>query len=140
MALHVTALFNDRLTAHAAIEQLVQAGFSRDVISVVMSERTHEREFVLRSGVRAAHGWPALTTSQVGACGGVLASIAAGLVGVGDGLLGSGPLSMLAAAEMLEACELVRAGALLVAVTTVNAHALLAREVLKLAGGEALAA
>jgi hypothetical protein len=43
-----------------AVEQLVQAGFTRDAISIVMTEDTHEREFGSppseRSGVKARQG------------------------------------------------------------------------------------
>jgi hypothetical protein len=61
MTAHATALFADRHAAHMAVEQLVQAGFPRDAISVVMTEDTHEREFGAppssdRSGVRPRHG------------------------------------------------------------------------------------
>src|ERR1700730_11835171 len=45
MPTHATALFADRHTVHAAVEQLVQAGFPRDAISMGLSESTHEREF-----------------------------------------------------------------------------------------------
>jgi hypothetical protein len=72
MANTATALFLDRHAAHMAVEQLVQAGFPRDSISVAMSEDTHEREFGAprsdRSGVHPNR--PA----------GVLGAIAAGLV------------------------------------------------------------
>ena len=58
MQTHATALFADRHSAHAAVEQLAQAGFPRDAIDLVMSEDTHEREFGSaspdRSGVRIA--------------------------------------------------------------------------------------
>ena len=74
MNTHATALFPDRHSTHVAVEQLVQAGFPKDTIGVVMSEDTHEREFGLaspdRSGVRIARA------------GGVLGAIVAGLVPV----------------------------------------------------------
>jgi hypothetical protein len=73
MQMHATALFADRHSAHAAVEQLAQAGFARDEVSVAMSEDTHDREFgasaSMRSGIRPApHS------------GGVLGAIVAGLV------------------------------------------------------------
>jgi hypothetical protein len=89
MPTHVTALFADRHSVHAAVEQLVQAGFTRDAISVVMSENTHEREFggssAERSGLRSI---PA----------GVLRGIISALVklppiGSGLALWGAGPLA-----------------------------------------------
>jgi hypothetical protein len=45
MSSHATALFADRHSTRAAVEQLAQAGFSRDSISVAMSEATHDRQF-----------------------------------------------------------------------------------------------
>src|SRR5947209_7388092 len=89
MQTNATALFADRHAAHAAVEQLVQAGFPRDTISVVMSEDTHEREFgpleSERSGVRPARH------------AGVLGAIASGLVALvwpgGLALRAAGPLA-----------------------------------------------
>jgi hypothetical protein len=88
MQTHATALFADRHAAHAAVEQLVQAGFPRDEISLVMSEDTHEREFGLlfveRSGVRPRHG-------------GVLTAIVTGLIALatpGVTLRAAGPLAL----------------------------------------------
>lgn len=98
--MHATALFADRHTAHAAVEQLVQAGFPRDAISVVMTEDTHEREFgealSERSGVRAARS------------GGVLGTILGGLVS----LTRSGGLILRAAGPLVPALLLARDGAL----------------------------
>jgi hypothetical protein len=73
MANTATALFVDRHAAHMAVEQLVQAGFPRDAISVAMSEDTHEREFAAapRSDHSGVH-----PNRQAG----VLGAIAAGLV------------------------------------------------------------
>lgn len=98
--MYVTALFADRHTAHAAVEQLVQAGFPRDALSVVMTEDTHEREFGEalsdRSGVRPAR--PA----------GVLGAIVAGLVL----LTRSGGLMLRAAGPLVPAMLLAGDGAL----------------------------
>ena len=106
--MHATALFADRHTAHTAVEQLVQAGFPRDAISVVMTEDTHEREFGEvasdRSGVRAAR--PA----------GVLGAILGGLVSLtrtgGLILRAAGPLvpAMLLAGDGALVASLVSAG------------------------------
>jgi hypothetical protein len=75
MPTHATALFADRHSAHAGVEQLVQAGFPRDAISIAMSEDAHEREF----------GPPAVEQSVVQPLrparnGGVLTGIVAGMV------------------------------------------------------------
>jgi hypothetical protein len=107
MEMNATALFADRHSAHAAVEQLAQAGFARDEMSVAMSEETHEREFgalpSMQSGIRPAHS-----------AGGVLTAIVAGLAvfttaGV-TGLRVSGPLCR----------ALLRAGALSVALLAVG--------------------
>jgi hypothetical protein len=153
MHTHATALFADRHSAHAAVDQLAQAGFARDEITVAMSEETHEREFgtspSTRSGAR-------LTPSS----GGVLSAIVAGLAPFstpgGAALRVGGPLQS----------SLVRAGALSVALfavgvvepeasavrngllngsIVVGVHAdrertFLAMQLLELAGGETLQA
>ncbi len=97
MPTHATALFADRHSAHAAVEQLAQAGFPRDAISVAMSEDTHDREFGASSsalsGVR-----PRIA--------GVLGAIVGGLVVVGA----PGGLALRAAGPVVTA--LLRAGAL----------------------------
>ncbi len=101
MPMHATALFADRHTAHTAVEQLVQAGFPRDAISVVMTEDTHEREFgeslSERSGVRAARA------------PGVLGAIVTGLVS----LTRPGGLILRAAGPLVTAMLLAGDGALL---------------------------
>ncbi len=156
MPTHATALFGDRHAAHAAIEQLVQAGFPRDTISIVMSENTHEREFGGAS--TEGSGRPSRPT------GGVLGSIVAGLVVVaapgGRMLRVVGPLvrallrpgtnerSFTAA---LEAAGLpdhqarfldegVRNESIVVGVNASAARARLAAQLLELSGGAALQA
>jgi hypothetical protein len=61
MPQHATALFADRHSTRAAVDQLAQAGFSRDSISVAMSQATHERQFGESGdrplGVRAPSVW-----------------------------------------------------------------------------------
>ena len=152
--MHATALFADRHTAHAAVEQLVQAGFPRDSISVVMTEDTHEREFgealSERSGVRA--------TRPVG----VLGAIVAGLVSLtrsgGVILRAAGPLvpAMLLAGDGALLASLVgagleeheahfvhdglRAGSIAVGVQAEPERTRLALQLLALSGGAALKA
>jgi hypothetical protein len=97
MPTQATALFPDRHAAHAAVEQLVQAGFPRDVISLVMSLETFEREFgghlsPTRSGVRPSRS-------------GVLGAIVDGLVA----LSANGGVTLRAAGPMVE--EMLQAGA-----------------------------
>ena len=153
MQMHATALFADRHSAHAAVEQLAQAGFARDEVSVAMSEDTHEREFgtlpSTRSGIRPAPS-----------AGGVLTAIVAGLavfttpgdtaLRVGGPLRGAllraGALSVaLFAVGMAEPeARAVRDGLLnggiVVGVHASSDRVALASQLLELSGGESLQA
>jgi hypothetical protein len=88
MPTYTTALFADRHSVHAAVEQLVQAGFPRDAISIVLTESTYEREF----------GGPPSDVSGVRPVrpSGVLGAILTGLVALpslgGFSLRAAGPL------------------------------------------------
>lgn len=154
MPMHATALFADRHTAHAAVEQLVQAGFPRDAISVVMTEDTHEREFgdasSEHSGVRSTRpngvlgaivaGLVSLTRS-----GGVILRAAGPLVPAmllaGDGALVSSLVSAgLGEHEALFVHEGLRAGSIAVGVQADPERMRLALQLLALSGGEALKA
>lgn len=153
---HVTALFRDRLATHVAVEQLVQSGFPRDDISVLMSERTHEREFAT-SGV--------CMTGAAAATAGVLCTIVTGLAHLGTlsiqrfELLGAGPLVaamgmrgavgglagvlMSAGVPQRVACDVaarLNAAGILVGVLASPTRVELAKQVLKLSGGEWLRA
>lgn len=121
-------MFRHRFAAHAAVEQLVQAGFSRDDISVLMSEETRVLEF-----------------GQSGPQGGVLGALVAAVVKVGELLvpgvlvLGTGPL-VGAGPRAIDAAALsegLRAGGIVVGVLVPEERARLAGDVLRLAGGEA---
>ena len=153
MQMHATALFADRHSAHAAVEQLAQAGFARDEVSVAMSEATYEREFGTSqssgSGIRPAHS-----------AGGVLTAIVAGLavfatpgttsLRVGGplrrALLRGGALSAaLVAVGMAEpegraVREALLQGSIVVGVHATRDRVALARQLLELSGGEALQA
>ena len=153
MQMHATALFADRHSAHAAVEQLAQAGFARDEVSVAMSDDTHEREFgttqSTRSGVR-----PAQSAS------GVLTAIVAGLAAfetpggtvlrVGGplcrALLRAGALSVallavgMAEPETRAALDGLLNGSIVVGVHASSDRVALAMQLLELAGGEALQA
>jgi hypothetical protein len=158
MPTHVTALFGDRHAAHAAIEQLVQAGFPRDTISIVMSDTTHEREF----GGSPSEG----SGRSSRPTGGVLGTIVASLVVVpaqgGRALHVVGPLVRALLRDTagtgegpfiaaLEAAGLpdhqarfldegVRNGSVVVGVHTSGERARLATQLLELSGGAALQA
>lgn len=148
MPAHATALFADRHAAHMAVEQLVQAGFTRDTISVVMTEDTHEREF----------GAPASDRSDVRHRPGVLGTIVAGLAVLArtEGLVlrAAGPLvaailragepwalsAILVAAGLGETearsfDEAVRSGSIALSVHAPGDRVGLARQLLELSGG-----
>jgi len=93
MAHLVTALFENRTAAEAAVDTLLDAGFSREDVSVLMSDATRGREFGVTAATKAPEG---ATTGA--AIGGTLGAIAAGLVAVGVvaipglGLAAAGPI------------------------------------------------
>src|ERR1044071_9130263 len=93
MATLVTGLFRSRADADRAVEDLVHYGWSRDDISLLMSDATRGREFGLAMATKAPEG--AATGATIG---GVLGAIAAGLVALGIiaipgiGLVAAGPI------------------------------------------------
>ncbi|HQR38457.1 MAG TPA: hypothetical protein PLF26_08640 [Blastocatellia bacterium] len=98
MAKFVTGIVNDRMSAEFTVDRLVQAGFSMEDISVLMSTATRGREFGVIDSTKAPEG-----AAAGAAIGGVLGAIAAGLVAVGIvaapglGLVAAGPLLALLA-------------------------------------------
>src|SRR5262245_35064816 len=93
MAHLVTGIFANRASAELAVDQLMASGYSRDDISVLMSDATRGREFGITEDSKAPEG--AATGAAVG---GVLGAIAAGLISVGIiaipgvGLVAAGPI------------------------------------------------
>jgi len=93
MATLVTGLFKTRTDAERAVENLVDYGYSRDDISLLMSDATRGREFALQMASKAPEGVATGAT-----IGGVLGAIAAGLVALGIivvpglALVGAGPI------------------------------------------------
>lgn len=89
----VTAIFKTRAAAEAAVERLVESGFRRGDIGLLMSQQTGGREFGFTESSKAPEG--AATGAAVG---GVLGAIAAGLAAVGTiaipglGLVAAGPI------------------------------------------------
>lgn len=78
MAKLVTGLFKTRSGAERAVDKLVNDGFPREDISLLMSDATRGREFALQMATKAPEG--AATGATVG---GALGAIAAGLVVLG---------------------------------------------------------
>jgi len=93
MATLVTGLFKTKADAERGVDNLVDYGFSRDDISLLMSDATRGREFSLQMASKAPEG-----VATGAAIGGVLGAVAAGLVALGIvvvpglALVGAGPI------------------------------------------------
>lgn len=72
----VTGLFKNKVAAEAAVDALIKRGYSRDDISVLMSDATRSKEFALQTRTHAADG-AGIGGAVGGAVGAVLAAIAA---------------------------------------------------------------
>jgi hypothetical protein len=150
--MYTAARFADRLSTHAAVEQLVQAGFARDELSIAMSEATYDREF--GAGSVRSSGVSGVTSLRTPNPGGILIALVAGVKPVeleGTTLRLAGPLLDLAqrtrdlpaalrelgadAAEGGVIRDGILGGQLLVGVHTSDERAALARQVLELTGG-----
>jgi hypothetical protein len=95
MAKLVTGLFKNRVSADAAIREINNWGYTRDDISVMMSDTTRSKEFGLEAGSKAAGG-----AGIGGAVGGVAGAVLAALAAVGTsialpglGLVIAGPIA-----------------------------------------------
>ena len=91
----VTGLFKTRVAAEAAVDAIIKRGYTRDDISVLMSDATKNKEFAVETGTRAADG-AGIGGALGGAIGATLAAIAA--VGTtialpGLGLVIAGPIA-----------------------------------------------
>src|SRR2546430_17536757 len=95
MAKLVTGVFKTRVAAEAAVDAIIKRGYTRDDISVLMSDATKSKEFAIETGTRAADGL-GYGAAEGGAVGAVLAAIAAvgtNILLPGIGLVGAGPLA-----------------------------------------------
>jgi hypothetical protein len=72
----VTGLFKNRIAAEAAVDAIMKRGYSRDDISVLMSDATRNKEFAVQTRTHAADG-AGIGGAVGGAVGAVLAAIAA---------------------------------------------------------------
>ncbi len=95
MAKLVTGLFKTRVAAEAAVDALIKRDYTRDDISVLMSDATKNKEFAIETGTRAADG-----AGIGGAVGGTVGAVLAALAAVGTsialpgiGLVLAGPLA-----------------------------------------------
>jgi hypothetical protein len=75
----VTGLFKNKVAAEAAVDALMKRGYSRDDISVLMSDATRTKEFALQTRSHAADG-----AGIGGAVGGAVGAVLAAIVAVGS--------------------------------------------------------
>jgi hypothetical protein len=71
----VTGLFKNRVAAETAVDAILKRGYTRDEISVLMSDATRNKEFALQAKTHAADG-AGIGGAVGGAVGAVLAAIA----------------------------------------------------------------
>src|SRR6266436_9156519 len=75
----VTGLFSNRVAAESAVDAILKRGYTRDDISVLMSDSTRNKEFALQTRSHAADG-----AGIGGALGGVVGAVLAAIVAVGS--------------------------------------------------------
>ncbi len=78
----VTGLLKNRVAAEAAVDAVLKRGYTRDDISVLMSDATRNKEFALQTRTHAVDG-----AGIGGAVGGAVGAIAAVLAAVGTTLV-----------------------------------------------------
>ena len=88
----ITGLFKSRVAAEAAVDAIIKRGYSRDDISVLMSDATKHKEFALETKTHVADG-----AGIGGAVGGTVGAVLATLVAVGT-IVAIPPLGALVAA------------------------------------------
>lgn len=92
----VTGLFKTRVAAEAAVDAIIKRGYTRDDISVLMSDATRNKEFAVETRSHAADG-----AGIGGAVGGVVGAALAAIVAIGTtivipplgGLVIAGPIA-----------------------------------------------
>src|SRR5438876_4491307 len=91
----VTGLFKTRAAAEAAVDAIIKRGYTRDDISVLMSDATRDKEFAVQTRSHAADG-----LGIGGAIGGTVGAVLATIVAVataltipGVGLVVAGPIA-----------------------------------------------
>jgi len=77
----VTGLFKSKVAAEAAVDAIIKNGYTRDDISVLMSDATRNKEFALQTRSHAADG-----LGIGGAIGGAVGAVLAAIVAVGTTL------------------------------------------------------
>src|SRR5258705_13177404 len=78
----VTGLFKNRVAAEAAVDAILKRGYTRDDISVLMSDATRSKEFALQTRSHAADG-----AGIGGAGGGAVGAVLGAMFPVGTTLI-----------------------------------------------------
>ena len=78
----ITGLFKNKVAAEAAVDALLKRGYTRDDISVLMSDATRTKEFAVQAKTHAADG-----AGIGGALGGAVGAVLAAVVAVGSTIL-----------------------------------------------------
>src|SRR2546425_7655089 len=91
----VTGLFKTRAAAEAAVDAVIKRGYTRDDVSVLMSDATKNKEFAMQTRSHAADG-----LGFGGAIGGTVGAVLAAIAAVGTsiaipglGLVVAGPIA-----------------------------------------------
>ena len=91
----VTGLFKTRAAAEAAVDAIIKRGYTRDDISVLMSDATRDKEFAVQTRSHAADG-----LGIGGAIGGTVGAVLLAIAAVGTsiaipglGLFVAGPIA-----------------------------------------------
>ena len=77
----VTGLFKTRTAAEAAVDAIIKRGYTRDDISVLMSDATKNKEFAVQTRSHAADG-----LGVGGAIGGTIGAVLAAIAAVGTSI------------------------------------------------------
>src|SRR2546429_9623613 len=88
----VTGLFKTRAAAEAAVDAVIKRGYTRDDISVLMSDSTKNKEFAVQTRSHAADGLG--VGGAIGGAGGAVmawaAPVCAGIALPARGVVGGG--------------------------------------------------
>src|SRR5256886_13601301 len=82
----VTGFFKTRAAAEAAVDAIIKRGYTRDDISVLMSDATKNKEFAVQTRSHAADG-----LGIGGAIGGTVGAVLAAIVAIGTTIAIPGP-------------------------------------------------
>jgi hypothetical protein len=91
----ITGVFKTRVAAEAAVDVIMKRGYTRDDISVLMSDATKSKEFAIETRTHAADGlgYGAAVGGTVGAVVAAIVAVGTNVVLPGLGLVVAGPLA-----------------------------------------------